>query len=88
MTETKERKMPSIVLVGVGGGGSRILSEGLEKLQNHSNLDRYACLLRTIRADQRDPHVFIVDTSSDPKTEGFYTNIPKAHKISLSSSIK
>ena len=88
MTETIERKLPPIVLIGVGGGGSRILSEGLEKLQNHSNLDRYACLLSTIRADQAEPHVFIVDTSSDPKTEGFYTNIPKAHKISLSGSIK
>ncbi|MCK4265712.1 MAG: hypothetical protein KAX31_00410, partial [Thermoplasmata archaeon] len=31
---------------------------------------------------------FIVDTSSDPSTKGFFTNIPQAHKISLSSSIK
>ena len=88
MTDSTERKMPPIVLVGVGGGGSRILSEGLEKLQNHPNLDRYSCLLRTIRADEPEPHVFIVDTSSDPKTEGFYRNIPMSHKISLSGSIK
>ncbi len=89
MTDISEnnRQLPPIVLVGVGGGGSRILSEGLDKLQRHSNLDRYSCLLKAIRADF-EPHVFIVDTSSDPKTEGFYTNIPKAHKISLSNSIK
>ncbi|MDO9537811.1 MAG: hypothetical protein Q7J68_05795 [Thermoplasmata archaeon] len=86
--EEKVRKLPPIVLVGVGGGGSRILSEGLEKVKNHVQLDRYACLLASIGGDLETPHVFIVDTSSDPKTKGFYTNIPEAHKISLSSSIK
>jgi hypothetical protein len=82
------RKIPSIVLIGVGGGGSRILSEGLEKINKLQDIDRYICISRAVRADSDEPHVFIVDTSSDPTTEGFYTNIPKKHKISLSSSIK
>lgn len=88
MIEKNTRKLPPIVLVGVGGGGSRILSEGMVKLTTHSHLDRYACLLKAIGADQEKPHVFIVDTSSDPKTEGFYANIPYDRKISLSSSVK
>jgi len=83
-----DRKLPAIVLIGVGGGGSRILSEGFEKLEKHSHLDRYSCILRSINSGAAEPHVFIVDTSSDPTTEGFYTNIPKAHKISLSGSVK
>lgn len=33
--EKEKRKVPAIVLVGVGGGGSRILSEGLEKIIRH-----------------------------------------------------
>jgi hypothetical protein len=86
--EEKVRKLPPIVLIGVGGGGSRILSEGLDKVRNHAQLDRYSCLLRAIGGDTGVPHVFIVDTSSDPKTQGFYTNIPEDRKISLSSSIQ
>ena len=31
-SDTSGRKMPAIVIVGIGGGGSRILSEGLEKI--------------------------------------------------------
>lgn len=88
MTDEKTRKLPPIVLIGVGGGGSRILSEGLEKIRAHANLDRYSCVLRAVGGELPEPHVFIVDTSSDPKTKGFYTNIPDDHKISLSSSIK
>jgi len=76
------------VLVGVGGGGSRILSEGLEKINRSLDIDRYECLAKSIAARSDEPHVFILDTSSDPDTEGFYTNIPKPHKISLSSSIR
>jgi len=88
MTEDVKRGLPPIVLVGVGGGGSRILSEGLEKLHKYSQLDRYACLLEAIDTGEGEPHVFIVDTSSDPTTKGFFTNIPIDHKISLSNSIK
>jgi hypothetical protein len=80
--------MPSIVIVGIGGGGSRILSEGLEKIVKHKHVDRYACLSKAIRADTAKPYTFIVDTSADPKTEGFFENIPKEQKISLSSTIQ
>ena len=82
------RKIPAIAIVGVGGGGSRILSEGLDKINKLQDIDRYSCIAKVIRADSEKPHVFIVDTSSDPNTKGFYTNIPKDHKISLSGSIK
>jgi hypothetical protein len=98
MNEEQRRKMPAIVLVGVGGGGSRILSEGLEKIVRYPHVDRYACLIRAINAGTdpllkdlvgaSNPHVFILDTSSDPTTEGFYRNIPLRHKISLSSSVQ
>jgi hypothetical protein len=80
--------MPSIVIVGIGGGGSRILSEGLEKIVKHKHVDRYACLTKAIRADTAKPYTFIVDTSADPTTEGFFENIPKDQKISLSSTIQ
>ncbi len=76
------------MLVGVGGGGSRILSEGLVKVDKNRHIDRYVCLSRAIAQDDEVPHTFIVDTSSDPSTPGFYRNIPKAHKISLSGSIR
>lgn len=82
------RKLPSIVIVGIGGGGSRILSEGLDKVTDNLDVDRYKCLSKAIRADTEKPLTFIVDTSSDPTTEGFFKNIPKEHKISLSSAVK
>lgn len=88
MKEEETRKIPSIVLIGVGGGGSRILSEGLDKVTKFRDIDRYACIAKAIKAESREPHVFIVDTSLDPTTKGFYTNIPMTHKISLSQSIK
>ena len=102
MDEKEKRKMPAIVLVGIGGGGSRILSEGLEKIVRYPHVDRYACLIRAVNASpdkayqspskaldsSSEPHVFILDTSSDPTTEGFYQNIPVKHKISLSSSVQ
>lgn len=88
LTAEIRRKLPPIVMVGVGGGGSRILSEGLEKIRTHACLDRYSCILQAIGGELREPHVFIVDTSSDPKTKGFYANIPESHKISLSNSIQ
>jgi len=86
--DEETRKIPAIVLVGVGGGGSRILSEGLEKINRFRNVDRYECIAKAIKADSEEPHLFILDTSSDPTTKGFYTNIPTSHKISLSRSIK
>jgi len=86
--EEESRKIPAIVLIGVGGGGSRILSEGLDKITKLRDIDRYACIAKAIKAESREPHVFIVDTSLDPTTKGFYTNIPITHKISLSQSIK
>ena len=75
--ETNGRKLPSIVIIGIGGGGSRILSEGLDKILKYKNIDRYSCLTKTIKADTDDPHVFIIDTSADPTTKGFFENIPK-----------
>jgi hypothetical protein len=74
--------------VGIGGGGSRILSEGLDKILKHQNVDRYICLRKAIKANTDHPHVFIVDTSADPTTEGFFENIPIEHKISLSSTVR
>ncbi len=88
MSEEEPRKIPAIVLIGVGGGGSRILSEGLDKVNSFRHVDRYSCLAKAIKADSENPYVFIVDTSLDPTTAGFYTNIPMEHKISLSSTIK
>jgi hypothetical protein len=88
MDDSEGRRIPAIVLVGIGGGGSRILSEGLDKINSSKDIDRYACIAQAISADSPEPHVFIVDTSSDPTTKGFYSNIPTPHKISLSSSIK
>ena len=86
-SDTSGRKMPAIVIVGIGGGGSRILSEGLEKIVKHKHVDRYACLSKAIRANTEKPYTYIVDTSADPTTEGFFENIPKAQKISLSTTI-
>ena len=80
--------MPSIVLVGIGGGGSRIVSEGLEKIIKYQNVDRYNCLIKAIRADTDKPLVYIVDTSADPTTKGFFSNVPENQKISLSLSIR
>jgi len=88
MVEVAKRRMPAIAMVGVGGGGSRILSEGLEKIHRYPHVDRYACLIKAMNANSDHPNVFVIDTSSDPTTEGFYTNIPPDHKISLSSSIQ
>ncbi len=86
--ESGGRKLPSIVIVGIGGGGSRILSEGLEKIVDHQELDRYSCLTKAIRANTDTPYTFIVDTSADPTTKGFFENIPQAQKISLSSTVR
>ncbi len=88
LTNEDTDKFPAIVLVGVGGGGSRILSEGLYKTERNRHIDRYTCLSKAIAQEQEISHTFIVDTSSDPATPGFYRNIPKPHKISLSGSIK
>lgn len=88
MDNDEPRDVPTIVLVGVGGGGSRILSEGLEKVERNLKLDRYACLARAIDLQGDLTHAFIIDTAADPENEGFYTNIPKPYKISLSGSIK
>ena len=38
MSEEEPRKIPAIVLIGVGGGGSRILSEGLDKLLHREGI--------------------------------------------------
>jgi hypothetical protein len=86
-TNDQGRKLPSIVIVGIGGGGSRILSEGLEKIVKHQNVDRYICLRKAIKADTDKPLVYIVDTSADPTTKGFFENIPYEQKISLSQTI-
>ncbi len=78
-------KHPSIVLVGIGGGGSRILSDGVGKILKYQVVDRYQLLARAIKADSDKPLAFIVDTSTDPLREGFFENIPTEQKISLSS---
>jgi hypothetical protein len=83
----KGRKLPSIVIIGIGGGGSRILSEGLDKILKHKELDRYRILTKAVRADTDRPLTYIVDTSADPTTKGFFENIPPEQKISLSSAI-
>jgi len=81
------RKMPSIAIIGIGGGGSRIISDGLQKVIDSQDIDRYACLGKALRITTGEPLVYLIDTSSDPQTKGFYENIPSSHKISLSSSI-
>ena len=48
-TAKEERKLPAIVLIGVGGGGSRILSEGLDKIDKHKQLDRYGCFRKATK---------------------------------------
>lgn len=88
MNDEANEKFPAIVLVGVGGGGSRILSEGITKIAKNRHVDRYECLAKAIALDEEVPHSFIVDTSADPTTPGFFRNIPKAHKISLSGNVK
>ncbi len=85
---TDEQKMPSIVIVGVGGGGSRIISDGLEKIVNYQMVDRYQCLTKATQANSEKPHVFIVDTSADPTRKGFFENIPQDQKISLSAAAR
>jgi hypothetical protein len=86
--DVEDKKHPSIVLVGIGGGGSRILSDGVGKILEFQVVDRYECLARSIRANSPKPLTFIVDTSSDPTKEGFFPNIPKDQKISLSQAAK
>jgi len=85
---TDEQKIPSIVIIGIGGGGSRIISDGLEKIVNYQMVDRYKCLTKAIRANSEKPYVFIVDTSADPTRKGFFDNIPLEQKISLSSAAR
>jgi len=87
-SETGGRKLPSIVIVGIGGGGSRILSEGLDKIIKYKHVDRYSCLIKAIKADTDRPLTYIVDTSADPTTKGFFENIPSEQKISLSQTIR
>ncbi|MGA1847943.1 MAG: hypothetical protein ACMUHB_01260 [Thermoplasmatota archaeon] len=82
--ESRPRKHPSIAIVGIGGGGSRILSDGLDKVLEYIHVDRYTCLARAIKANTDRPLTYIVDTSSDPTREGFFENIPAKQKISLS----
>jgi len=79
---------PSIVLIGIGGGGSRILSDSVEKILEYKVVDRYECIARAIRAEAPRPLTFIVDTSTDPTRKGFFENIPADQKISLSDSAK
>ena len=86
--QPEEGKMPSIVIVGIGGGGSRILSDGMEKVLNYINVDRYSCLARAVKATTEKPLTFILDTSSDPTRKGFFENIPDEQKISLSQSAR
>lgn len=86
--QEEEGRMPSIVIVGIGGGGSRILSDGMEKVIKYINVDRYNCLARAVRANTERPLTFIVDTSSDPTRKGFFENIPDDQKISLSESAR
>jgi hypothetical protein len=81
------RRMPSIAILGIGGGGSRIISDGLQKIVDNQDIDRYSILGKALRLSSGDPLVYIIDTSSDPTTKGFYDNIPARNKISLSSSI-
>jgi len=83
-----EENIPSIVIVGIGGGGSRIISDGLEKIVNYQMVDRYNCLAKAIRANSEKPHVFIVDTSADPTRKGFFENVPQEQKISLSAAAR
>ena len=73
MDDEGERRIPAIVLIGIGGGGSRITSEGLEKINKLKDIDRYACIAQSLSTDSEKPNVFIVDTSADPTTKGFYT---------------
>ncbi|MGA1872518.1 MAG: hypothetical protein ACMUHY_02505, partial [Thermoplasmatota archaeon] len=86
--EIEERRHPSIVLIGIGGGGSRILSDGVEQIMNYDVVDRYQCLARAIKLHGEKPLAFIVDTSSDPTREGFFENIPDEQKISLSMAAR
>ena len=83
-----EADHPSIVIVGIGGGGSRILSDGVGKILEYQMVDRYQCLARAIRANSSKPLTYIVDTSSDPTKEGFFKNIPQDQKISLSEAAR
>ncbi len=84
----EDNPMPSIVIVGIGGGGSRIVSDGIDKILTYKNVDRYSCLIKALRANEEEPHVFIVDTSADPTRKGFFQNIPEKQKISLSAAVK
>jgi len=86
--EIEERRHPSIVLIGIGGGGSRILSDGVEQIMTYDVVDRYQCLARAIKLHSDKPLAFIVDTSSDPTREGFFENIPDEQKISLSMAAR
>lgn len=86
--EGEEMKIPSIVIVGIGGGGSRILSDGMEKVMKFIDVDRYYCLSKAVKGDTEKPLTFIVDTSSDPTRKGFFENIPEEQKISLSQSAR
>lgn len=79
---------PSIVLIGIGGGGSRILSDSVDKILEYKVVDRYECIARAIKAESPKPLTFIVDTSTDPTRKGFFENIPADQKISLSESAK
>ena len=79
---------PRIVLVGIGGGGSRILSEGITKFQQYKQLDRYRSILEATGAFTDRPHWFLVDTSVDPLQPGFYPGIPKENRVSLSKSVE
>lgn len=83
-----EQKIPSIVIVGIGGGGSRIISDGLEKIVSYQMVDRYNCLAKATRANSDKPYFFIVDTSADPTRKGFFENIPQEQKISLSTAAR
>jgi len=86
--ESMDEKMPKIAIIGIGGGGSRILSDGIDKILTYKTVDRYSCLIRAVRAESQRPLCYIVDTSSDPTRKGFYDNIPADQKISLSLSVK
>ncbi len=82
--DTVSTKQPSIVLVGIGGGGSRILNDGIARIKEFRVVDRYDCLAKAIKLGSERPLAFIVDTSSDPTREGFFEHIPEKNRISLS----
>jgi len=78
---------PRIVLLGIGGGGSRILSEGIAKFLQYKQLDRYRSILDATGGFTKRPYWYLVDTSVDPLQPGFYPSIPRENRVSLSKLV-